>query len=303
MMNVLQNPVYISEQNFQKSITLQSVGLISGLTVKATLRLGKTGSGVVFYWQDGTSLPACSTTICDAQRGVTLLEPKTKRTLSIVEHFLAAVALAGHPDLELWLDAEAGDRFPCELPLLDGSALLWFNAIVETFGFQRQAVTHRVVRPSFFSVSESITLYALPSDTLKLGYVLNYPHQDLRHQWAYWNFDSRCEAEARELLQARTFGEVKELPYLQAKGLAKGVSLENTLGLTEDGKSYTSALRLKNEPLYHKMLDLLGDFYLSGIPLASVQGTFVALYGGHASHLAFAQHLKEQGVIEPIQTD
>lgn len=302
-MNVLPYPTYVLEKKSNAYAILESVGLISGKKITATLRLGEIASGILFYWQDGTSLPASVSSVCDAQRGVTLFEPKTQRTLSIVEHFLAAVALAGQPDLELWLEAEEGEGFPCELPLLDGSALPWFNAIVETFGFRSTPITHRVARPTFFRVSETITLYALPSKGLKLGYVLNYPHQDLRHQWAYWTFDFRSEAEARQLLQARTFGELKELPYLQAKGLAKGVSLENTLGLTEDGRGYTSPLRLKHEPLFHKMLDLLGDFYLSGIPLASVQGKFVALYGGHASHLAFAKHLKEQGVIEAIQTN
>jgi UDP-3-O-acyl-N-acetylglucosamine deacetylase len=48
------------------------------------------------------------------------------------------------------------------------------------------------------------------------------------------------------------------------------------------------------------MLDLLGDFYLSGIPLARVQGTFVACYAGHASHLAFAQALQEASVLSPL---
>jgi UDP-3-O-acyl-N-acetylglucosamine deacetylase len=57
---------------------------------------------------------------------------------------------------------------------------------------------------------------------------------------------------------------------------------------------------MNHEPLFHKMLDLLGDFYLSGISLAQVQGRLVALYAGHRSHLAFASHLKTAQILTPL---
>jgi UDP-3-O-[3-hydroxymyristoyl] N-acetylglucosamine deacetylase len=287
----------------QESVTLESVGLISGRLVQATLRKASAGEGVTFILPQGVRIKATDNAVLDATRGVTLWDPSTQQRLSIVEHLLAAVALAGWPDLDVMLHApDATTEAPCpiELPLLDGSALPWFDAIVETFGFQTQALTHRVIQPFFFHVNQNITLYALPSEHLELTYVLNYPHQDLRHQWASWSFQNRSFSEARHLLQARTFGEMKELPALQAQGLAKGVSLDNTLGLEEDHKNYSSPLRMNHEPLFHKMLDLLGDFYLSGISLAQVQGRLVALYAGHRSHLAFASHLKTAQILTPL---
>ena len=290
---------FITDLKPQTSVTLESVGLISGKVVQATIRRGEENTGILFILPDTIRIHAKAFSVVDVQRGVTLWDPITKNTLSIVEHFLAAVALVGIADLEVHLQAPEGGM-PLELPLLDGSSLPWFEALVETFGWQEQTPLYKVQRPCFFKVNEKIHLYALPSDDLRLGYVLDYPHKDLQHHWAYWDFKDRSEAEARYLLQARTFGETAELPAMLEKGLAKGVSLENTLGLNEDNETYTSPLRMKNEPLFHKMLDLLGDFYLSDISLAQVQGTFVALYAGHSSHLAFATVLKEDGYLEVV---
>jgi UDP-3-O-[3-hydroxymyristoyl] N-acetylglucosamine deacetylase len=295
-MQTLHKSPFITDLVPNESVTLESVGLISGKCVQATVTRGEDNAGVVFVLPDAIRIHAKAFSVVDARRGVTLWDPTSKLTLSIVEHFLAAVALVGLPDLEVHLHAPEGG-VPLELPLLDGSSLPWFEALVQTFGWQEQTLLYRVGRPFFFKVNEKIHLYALPSDDLRLGYVLDYPHQDLRHQWAYWDFKDRSEAEARALLQARTFGETAELPALLEQGLAKGVSLNNTLGLNEDNQTYTAPLRMKHEPLFHKMLDLLGDFYLSEIPLAQVQGTFVAFYAGHSSHLAFANALQEEDVL------
>jgi UDP-3-O-[3-hydroxymyristoyl] N-acetylglucosamine deacetylase len=298
-MQTLHKSPYITDLVPQESVTLESVGLISGEVVQATITLAEENTGVVFVLPDAIRIHAKAFAVVDARRGITLWDPTSKLTLSIVEHFLAAVALVGISDLEVHLHAPEGG-IPRELPLLDGSSLPWFDALVQTFGWQAQAPLYKVSRPYFFQVNEKIHLYALPSESLKLGYVLDYPHKDLRHQWAYWDFKDRSEAEARALLQARTFGETAELPAMLEQGLAKGVSLENTLGLNEDNETYTTPLRLKNEPLFHKMLDFLGDFYLSEISLAQVQGTFVAFYAGHASHLAFANALQENETLLPL---
>ncbi|MCE2929866.1 MAG: UDP-3-O-acyl-N-acetylglucosamine deacetylase [Vampirovibrionales bacterium] len=295
-MQTLNRSPYITNLVPQTSVTLESAGLISGKLVRTTITLGEENTGIVFVLPDAIRIHAKAFSVVDARRGVTLWDPTSQLTLSIVEHFLAAVALVGITDLEVHLHAPEGG-VPCELPLLEGSSLPWFDALVETFGWQEQVPVYKVVRPFFFQVNEKIHLYALPSEYLRLGYVLDYAHKDLRHQWAYWDFKDRSQAEARALLQARTFGETAELPAMLEQGLAKGVSLENTLGLNEDNETYTTPLRLKNEPLFHKMLDLLGDFYLSEIPLAQVQGTFVAFYAGHSSHLAFANALREEDMV------
>jgi|GEM_PF-227790 len=314
---------FVLQQIPNDSVTLESVGLISGLPMRATIRLGEAGAGATFILPNGSRLPAGSQFVANSQRGITMLEPESNATLSIVEHCLAAVSLSGHYDLEIHVETgtdclveskadSLAMKHSYEMPLLDGSSLPWFNAITETFGFKEQPYTHRITRPFFWRGNSDVVIYCLPTESLSISYVLNYPHKDLRKHWATWGLggdnspvgagpvpaDPQC---IRDLLQCRTFGEVRELPAMQASGLAKGVSLDNTLGLNEDNLTYTSDLRHVKEPLLHKMLDFVGDMHLSGIPIAQVQGHFACLYAGHASHLAFAQALKEIGSLAPLE--
>jgi UDP-3-O-[3-hydroxymyristoyl] N-acetylglucosamine deacetylase len=278
---------------------LSSVGLISGKRVEATLLQGKAGSGSCFVFSGGERLPINATYVANSARGITLVSP-TGQPLSIVEHYLAALSLSGLEDIECHLSEGA-----TEVPLLDGSSLPWFNALSEAFRYNPTPYTHRITAPYFFSMPKSnAIIYALPSSTLQLSYTLKYTHVSLNHTWATWALPAQHIEKVRSiqhLLQCRTFGEVSELPALHASGLAKGVSLENTLGLLEDNLGFTSPLRCDAEPHHHKMLDFMGDAYLSGLRLSQIQGKFCLLYAGHSSHLAFCQALIQQpDILMPI---
>ena len=85
---------------------------------------------------------------------------------------------------------------------------------------------------------------------------------------------------------------MRELPKLQARGLAKGVSFENTLGLNDDG-SYTADLRFPDECLRHKVLDFIGDMTLCGIPLSRMNAQFILFCAGHTSHIQLGKKLLE----------
>jgi UDP-3-O-[3-hydroxymyristoyl] N-acetylglucosamine deacetylase len=274
-------------------VTLSSVGLITGRTFHATLRLMPAGTGVMLQIQ-GHRLPATITSVVDAQRGVTLREPVTGTLLSIVEHALAAISMSGQHDLEIAI--EVADEAPlthAELPLLDGSAWPWFEAIRACFGIKPQAVRHRLERPQWWHLGGERWILAEPHEGLCITYALNYPHQLLRQTWHCWQHtDMADEANLYQLLAAATFGEVAELPAMHARGLAKGVSVENTLGLEPDGVGLTRPLRMTGEPHYHKMVDFVGDCFLAGHPLLQYQATFTCLYTGHAGHLTMAQQLR-----------
>ena len=95
-----------------------------------------------------------------------------------------------------------------------------------------------------------------------------------------------------EIIEARTFGFYKDLRTFQALGFAQGVTIDNTLGLKDDG--YTCELRSENEPIKHKMLDLIGDLYLTGINPLNLKCQILAKEAGHAVHIKTAQMLKEK---------
>jgi UDP-3-O-[3-hydroxymyristoyl] N-acetylglucosamine deacetylase len=295
--------------------SLEGPGLLSGKHFRVNLLAPHPGQGLRFELPRQRVIPASLQAVVHAQRGVTLGH-SSGATLSIVEHCLGAAALAGVEHLTLQVEAlEALETERYELPLLDGSGLPWFERfeslpLALRSGLQRpwQSLPNAVQLPSFaFSGSPTrkkafqskVKLYALPNTQaepgLKLSYGLDYPHPLTQNQFAVW--DSRKD-DPKTLAAAGTFGLTKDLPLLQAQGMALGVSVENTLGLNEDG-STTRPLRSEQEPLLHKMLDLLGDCQLAGINLCRLNAHVVALHAGHEAHLVFAQQLAQ--ALRPAQ--
>jgi UDP-3-O-[3-hydroxymyristoyl] N-acetylglucosamine deacetylase len=258
--------------------TLSGIGLITGLPVTVELSPSPAGTGIMFEI-DGVFIPADPAYAVNTERGVTL--GKEGKTLSIVEHFLSACAMTHHTDLLLRVKGAP------ELPLLDGSALEWvaFLSQAELPCFQS---TMTLTQPVHYTDHE-IQLSATPSDSLEITYAVDFDHPDLKQ--AQWTWQASEGELLSAICPARTFGFVSELPKLQASGLAKGVSLENTLGLYEDGQ-YTTPLRMPDEPIRHKILDFIGDMMLCGICIPNMQAKFEIRHGGHTSHLAFGQQLR-----------
>jgi UDP-3-O-[3-hydroxymyristoyl] N-acetylglucosamine deacetylase len=276
--------------------TVEGVGLITGLPVSATVSQGPPGQGTCFVLppaqqgQKGQRIQATLAAVRASERGVTLVSEDGSAHLSIVEHALAAVSLLGLKDLTFTLQGQAP-----ELPLLDGSALGWYEALKHTFGRTPQTPQWGLSKAFYWRMNERVALYAEPAEHFSITYTLNYPHPCVQQQWATFASPPTPQHPTTEatLLSARTFGWASELPALQAQGLAKGVSLNNTLGLLEDGTT-TTPLRFAQEPLFHKMLDAVGDFYLAGLPVYQLAARIVVLYGGHTSHLAFAPLLSQR---------
>ena len=232
---------------------------------------------------EGAIIPACLACVVNTERGVTLGEPSGKY-ISIVEHILCAASLAGLTDLEITIEGAP------ELPVLDGSAKPWLEAFKNHFGIQPIATEYELNRAVCWGtgVDNGSTVYALPAEHFQVSYAVHFEgHPDLEQRWVKW--DSKTDA-VEILASARTFGYVRELPVLQAKGLAKGVSAENTVGITDDGQ-YTDVLRFDDEPVYHKVLDLIGDLTLAGINPLSLKAHVFAVRAGHTSHTAFAKEL------------
>jgi UDP-3-O-[3-hydroxymyristoyl] N-acetylglucosamine deacetylase len=269
-----------------QSATVEGIGLITGLPVQVTLEAppeSASSSGIVFYLhQRSESIPASLRSVVHTDRGVTLASSNGK-TLSIVEHFLSACSLLGIENLSVVVEGAP------ELPILDGSAAPWFEVLKPFAKGVRMSPNSQISLPNavFHRESEAACLYALPSDRFQVTYTLDYPHPDVKQQWGRWD----AETEGPEaLVGARTFGFVSELPELLARGLAKGVRPDNTLGLTEEG-TYTDALRLEQEPLRHKILDLLGDLTLMGMNPLRLNTHLYAINAGHTTHIQFARKL------------
>lgn len=271
------------------SVAITGTGLVTGAPFTVTLSPLPAGSGVVFQLGvDGSGqpvhIPARLEAIVDATRGVTLGHP-SRKVLAIVEHFLCACALSNRMDV--LVDVAAPEGLPmAEMPLLDGSSAQWLpllNQLPES-PKARYALPHAV----HYQHNDDICIYAIPSDRFQISYAVNFDHPDLQNTWIHWDSESD---NAMQLAEAQTFGFVRELPAMQAQGLARGVTAENTLGLTDEG-GYTRPLRFDSEPVVHKALDLIGDCSLMGLNPLQINAHVFAFNAGHASHTEFAKRLK-----------
>lgn len=261
-------------------IFVSGVGVITGKPVEVQILPAEPGHGIVFYMDGVTPISACLATVVHTDRGVTLAS-RDGKTLSIVEHFLCAAALAGLTDLKVSVCGAP------EMPILDGSAQDWLKVFAKHFDIRLPQPGIALNQAVFYRHSDDIAVYAVPDTHFKISYSVDFDHPDLKSRWIRW--DSKKDNPAL-ISTACTFGYVSELPALHARGLALGASLENSLGLFETG-GYSRALRHEDEPIYHKTLDLIGDLSLTGLNPLALKAHVFALNAGHSSHVPFARKL------------
>ena len=145
----------------------------------------------------------------------------------------------------------------------------------------------RITRPiELVRGDKRIAVY--PADEFKVSYSISYDHPLLRHQTRTMAITESAFVE--EIAPARTFTFLKEVELLRQHGFALGGSLENAVVVGEAGVLNTS-LRFDDEFVRHKILDVIGDMALLGVPLL---GHVVAHRGGHGLHTAFAAKILEE---------
>lgn len=272
------------QRTIGSSVFCSGVGLHSGQPVTLTLRPAPPNTGVVFVHKNGkreTLVPASvshlvSTELCTAL-GVNGSQIKT------VEHLLAA--LTGLEVDNVYAEVDAG-----EVPVMDGSSGD-FVRLVHSSGIASQ---HS--RQPYLKITQPIEVVdgarrvrIEPSSTPRITYSIHYNHPLIQSQ--SYTYECSASAFARDIAEARTFGFLNEVQALWARGLGKGGSLENTLVLSEDGIVNESGLRFPNEFVRHKVLDLIGDVALLGVPFI---GHVIAERSGHALHTRLVEQILTQ---------
>lgn len=204
----------------------------------------------------------------------------TKRNkLMLIEHFSAACAFLGIDSLDVYLSKT-------EMPILDGSSKRWVELFMEA-GVEKQKKEYYTVSEPVYYLNGKTHMVILPDEELNITYAVNYDHPDLKNKWVSFN-----KKNIAEIIEARTFGYLKDLKKFQLFGFARGVTYENTVGL--DGDGYTADLRTELEPVKHKMLDLIGDLYLTGVSPLNLKAQIIVKEAGHAVHVKVAKMLKDK---------
>jgi len=269
------------QQTLSNPISCTGVGLHTGKPVTITLRPAPTDTGVVFVNRNGhagATLAASvdhlvPTELCTAISG-NGFQVKT------IEHVLAA--LAGLSVDNVFVDIDAA-----EAPVMDGSSAP-FVRLIESAGVvaqNRRRSFLKITRPLEI-VDGSRRIRIEPSSTPRITYTIEYDHPMIRTQT--YAYEHSAHAFATDIAEARTFGFLQEVEALWARGLGRGGNLENTVVLSQDGILNESGLRFADEFVRHKVLDLIGDFSLLGLPFI---GHLIADRSGHALHTRLVKQI------------
>lgn len=268
-----------NQKTLKKDIVFEGIGVHSGIASTIILHPASANSGIVF------SNPKCpseqfkiGSTIPEVAMQATVLKQKSWM-LSTVEHLLAAIISVGLDNVLIEVNG-------FEIPILDGSALPFAQAILEA-GLQEQPTTKKYITPKhvlrFEDLKTGRSLEIVPAQTLsdgrfdfelKIDYVADFTHKLIGSA----NFSCTVTSAffVKEIAPARTFGFLEQLPQIRQYGLAKGTSLGNTVVLSNDG--FLNEPRFDDECVRHKILDLIGDLGLLGLQLV---GTVKACKTGH----------------------
>jgi UDP-3-O-[3-hydroxymyristoyl] N-acetylglucosamine deacetylase len=277
----------------EKTFELSGVGLHLGVNTTVRVMPGSSGEGRYFVRVDlpeKPKIPAQVDAVGQTTLSTELVAGEAK--VRTVEHLLASLVASGIDDARIEINGE-------EVPLLDGSAKIWCNAIALA-GIRRgnSQIICRGERP--FAPTEPIApaepiwirendafVAALPAPETRFTYGIDFPYQAIGNQWHSWNPSQ--ESFATEIAPARTFGFAEQIEQLQQAGLIQGGSLDNALVCSHDGW-VNPPLRFTNEPARHKLLDLVGDISLLGqLPLAH----FIAYKASHKLHIQLAKRIAD----------
>ncbi|HEX04438.1 MAG TPA: bifunctional UDP-3-O-[3-hydroxymyristoyl] N-acetylglucosamine deacetylase/3-hydroxyacyl-ACP dehydratase, partial [Bacteroidetes bacterium] len=245
--------------------------------------------------------------VTDISRGTTITQGEVK--VHTVEHVLSALAGLEIDNCVVELDG-------IEPPVVDGSSRPFVDALLEA-GIVEQDAPKEYLEINktliFHDEEKGVDLVIVPSDEFRITYMVDYRNPALGTQ--YTSMYSLQEEYKDEFSEARTFAFLSEIEELKRVGLIKGASLETGLVIedrdldeeeldrlkevfdmkgalkpSENGLLDNRPLRFYNEPVRHKVVDLIGDFALLGI---SIRGHVMAARAGHESHVEMVRKMRK----------
>lgn len=280
---LLKTAIIGPEHTLASQVTCTGIGLHSGRPVELRLRPAAAGTGILFERTDLPSrvrFPARSEWVVDTLLATTLGTRDAR--LSTVEHLLAALRSLGVDNCTVEI---AGP----ELPVMDGSAAPFVYLIQEAGLLPQRRMRRRlVIREPIEIRDRDRFVRVVPSREFKATIEIEYPHAAVGRS-KLESVRIRPEHFAREIAPARTFGFLKEVQLLQSLGRALGGSLQNAIVLDDRRVLNREGLRFPNEFVRHKLLDLIGDLALLGLP---IQAHVKARKTGHALNQALVAEIR-----------
>ena len=264
------------QQTLRGRITFAGTGLHTGRKTRATVEPAEPDTGLLFRLEGGVKVPALAEYVVDTSRCTVLGSQGV--SVSTVEHLLSALRGMGVDNALIIV--EGG-----EIPAMEGSAKNFADAIADV-GLAPSTEPQRVFRPdrAMGFRDDDKTVAIIPAMFWKIKFTVAYP-PPIGTQFFEGQITPSFYRE--EIAPARTFGYLHEVKELLERGLAQGGTLDNAVVFGPDGP--LQPLRWPDEPVRHKVLDMIGDFALLGMyPQCEV----VALKSGHKLHAAVMAELR-----------
>ncbi len=297
------------KKTIKGEISYKGVGLHYGLESTITFKPAKKNEGIYFVRTDlegQPKIPADIDHVIDISRGTTI--GVGNATVATIEHVLAAIKGLNIDNIRIEIDGP-------EAPVADGSSIV-FVEMLKKVGIQTQDEIREyfeIEEPiSFSAPAENVDIVIVPSDNLKITFMVDYQHKALGTQYT---FLPSLDVFEQDFASARTFCFLDEILMLKESGLIKGGSLDNALVLADPNTPKEEIERLKkifnykgeitigkngllnniqlryyNEFVRHKVLDLIGDIALLGVP---IKGHILAARSGHKTNVELVKKLRK----------
>ncbi|MBS3919904.1 MAG: UDP-3-O-[3-hydroxymyristoyl] N-acetylglucosamine deacetylase [Deltaproteobacteria bacterium] len=271
------------QRTIKKSVVLYGTGLHSGMKTGLLLQPLPPHSGILFGNISYDEVVPAHLDYVQTTEFATSLK-KGVAIAKTIEHLMAVLHAYRITNLMV--------KMIEEIPIMDGSALA-FCKIIEEAGIEEQEerANEIVIDRRFEVVHRGKSLIIEPAETFSIHYFLDYP-SPIGQQTLDFVLENE-EKFKEQIAPARTFGFLKDIEMLERMGLGSGGRLHNFI-LVDDEKIVNTELRFLDEFVRHKILDLIGDFYLLNRP---VRGKVTAHLTGHTENIAMMRKIQE-GMLE-----
>jgi UDP-3-O-[3-hydroxymyristoyl] N-acetylglucosamine deacetylase/3-hydroxyacyl-[acyl-carrier-protein] dehydratase len=290
-------------------ISYTGIGLHTGKESTITFKPADENDGIVFIRTDlegKPEIPADIDHVIDISRGTTI--GVKDASVATIEHVLAAIKGLNIDNIRIEVDGY-------EVPVADGSAIVFLNLLKKTGIVEQDAEREYLEfdKPiSFSAPDDNVDIVIVPSDDLKVTFMVDYRQKALGTQYTFLPSIDHFE---KDFASARTFCFLHEIIALKQAGLIKGGSLNNAIVVANSDTSSAAIDKLKkmfdydgeivignngllnnmelryyNEFVRHKVVDLIGDIALLGVP---IKGHILAARSGHKTNVELVKKLRK----------
>jgi UDP-3-O-acyl N-acetylglucosamine deacetylase len=269
------------QQTLKSRIDFSGTGIHSGHSCDIILKPAPEDTGLLFLSKAGQSkeyIPYNIGNIIDTRNNISISNGRA--VIKTVEHLVSALYACKIDNCIIECSSN-------EIPILDGSSRLFVEGI-NSAGIEEQSITREefmVINPVWTTMSDKYII-ALPYNGFKISYTISFPNSPIGTQT--FNTEISPDTFSKDISSARTFGFIEDLENYKKTGLSRGVTLDNVQAYSKKENKILNSSRYHDEPVRHKILDLLGSLALLNF---DIKGFIIAYKGGHTIDVAFIQKM------------